>query len=187
MVHPECKRLYCHPNQERDGPSKEKVKLILSPKTRASIESKFNFQTKCFFYGTPAKYKNRKRCQAVFEVRTLKFQKTVRKRCMQKNDGWAKAVLGGFEYAQDLPAVKARYHQTCSTNFRIGHNIPTQYQTAKLLQQAIGIINFEKLSQNFIADTMNRFLKKCKIKILLHQGLFYGDLAYTLKKNCMLA
>ena len=30
--------------------------------------------------------------------------------------------------------------------------------TAKLLQQAIGIINFERLSPNFIADTMNWFL-----------------------------
>ena len=29
---------------------------------------------------------------------------------------------------------------------------------AKLLQQAIGIINFEILSPNFIADTMNWFL-----------------------------
>ena len=30
--------------------------------------------------------------------------------------------------------------------------------TAKLLQRAIGIINFERLSPNFIADTMNWFL-----------------------------
>ena len=30
--------------------------------------------------------------------------------------------------------------------------------TAKLLQQAIGIINFERLSPNFIADPMNWFL-----------------------------
>ena len=30
--------------------------------------------------------------------------------------------------------------------------------TTKLLQRAIGIINFERLSPNFIADTMNWFL-----------------------------
>ena len=30
--------------------------------------------------------------------------------------------------------------------------------TARLLQQAIGIINFKRLSPNFIADTMNWFL-----------------------------
>ena len=30
--------------------------------------------------------------------------------------------------------------------------------TAKFLQQVIGIINFERLSPNFIADTMNWFL-----------------------------
>ena len=64
----------------------------------------------------------------VFEVRTLKFQESVREKCLQRNDEWGKAVLGRLEYAQDLPAVEARYHQSCSTNFRSGCNIPVQYQ-----------------------------------------------------------
>ena len=37
-------------------------------------------------------------------------------------------------------------------------NARNQSLTAKLLQQGIGIINFERLSPNFIADTMNWFL-----------------------------
>ena len=143
MVHPVCRRLYCHPNQERIGPSKESVILVLSPKTRASIESKFSFQTKCFFCGTPAKYKNRKRGQDVFEVRTLKFQKSVREKCMERNDEWGKVVLGRLEYAQDLPAVEARYHQTCSTNFRSGRSTPAQFQASSEMSRVKRICVFE--------------------------------------------
>ena len=51
--------------------------------------------------------------------------------------------------------------------------------TAKLLNRAIGIITFERLSPNFIVNV--------GLKTLLHQGLsepeFYGDLVYELKKN----
>ena len=51
---------------------------------------------------------------------------------------------------------------------------------------AIGIINFEILSPNFIADTIvSKF--NVGLKPLLHQGLsepeFYGDLVYKLKKK----
>ena len=38
------------------------------------------------------------------------------------------------------------------------YNARNKSLTAKLLQQVIGIINFERLSPNFIADTMNWFL-----------------------------
>ena len=59
--------------------------------------------------------------------------------------------------------------------------------TQKLLKQGIGIINFAKLFQNFIDDTMI-FISKFQVglKSLLRQGLsvpdFYGDLVYKLKK-----
>ena len=46
---------------------------------------------------------------------------------MERNDEWGK---GRLEYAQDLPAVEARYHQTCSTNFRSGCSIPAQFQAS---------------------------------------------------------
>ena len=99
VVHPECRRLYCHPNQGRETPSKENVKPILSPNTRASVENRFSFNTKCFFCGTPAKFIERKRGQDVFEVQTLQFQNTVREKCITRNDEWGKVVLGRLEYA----------------------------------------------------------------------------------------
>ena len=67
--------------------------------------------------------------------------------------------------------------------------------TAKLFifsNRAIGIINFERLSTSFIADTMhNELVSKFSVglKTLLHQDLseleFYGDLVYKFKeKKC---
>ena len=52
----------------------------------------------------------------------------MREKCITRNDEWGKVVLGQLEYAQDLPAVEARYNQTCSANFRSGRNIPAPYQ-----------------------------------------------------------
>ena len=50
----------------------------------------------------------------------------------------------------------------------------------------VRIINFERLSPNFIAGTMNWFLNSM-LKTLLQQGLlepeFYGDLVYKFKKK----
>ena len=54
--------------------------------------------------------------------------------------------------------------------------------------RAIGIINFERLSKNFIVDTMNFFIIMFNVglKTLLHQGLseteFYVDVVYTFMK-----
>ncbi len=42
---------------------------------------------------------------------------------------WALFLLGRIEFANDLPAVEARYHQTCCANFRSGYKIPKQFQT----------------------------------------------------------
>ena len=49
VVHQECRHLYCHPNQERSRQRTENVKVLANPKTRTSIESKFDFQTNCIF------------------------------------------------------------------------------------------------------------------------------------------
>ena len=47
--------------------------------------------------------------------------------CKNRNDEWGNVVLGRIDYAQDLPAVEARYHQTCSSNFRPGYQITNKY------------------------------------------------------------
>ena len=75
-----------------------------------------------------ARVNHRKRGQDVSRVTTLQFQRTVRDHCKACNDEWANAVPGRLEYAQDLPAVEARYHNNCSTNFRPGYNIHKQFK-----------------------------------------------------------
>lgn len=101
---------------------------IRSPKTRKSCVQIFDFITKCIFCGTEAKVNGRKRGNDVYPVRTLEFQTTIRDVCIKRSDNWSDTVLGRLEFARDLPAVEARYHQKCSSNFRSGCNIPKIYQ-----------------------------------------------------------
>ena len=63
-----------------------------------------------------------------------------------------------------------------------------KFQLLNFSNRVIGIINFEKLFQNIIAETLNWFSKfKVGLKSLLQQGLsepeFYGDLVHKLKKK----
>ena len=73
---------------------------------------------------------NLKRSLDTFPVRTLEFEGTVKsiyvKAGMMNRET---TVMGRLEYAQDLSACEARYHQTCSTNFRKGRQIPVQFQS----------------------------------------------------------
>jgi len=125
VVHKDCRRSYCHPNIKRKGVTEI---IPSSPRTRQTGKDAFNFETKCFFCGTHAQYDHRKRGTEVFRVKTLEFQQTVKEHCKTRNDEWGNVVLGRLEYAQDLPAVEARYHSSCSSNFRTGYNIPVQFQ-----------------------------------------------------------
>lgn len=124
-VHAECRRLYCHPNQERQ---QEVVEDTSRHQTRKSSDTSFDLKTCCLFCGKPAKVDRHKRGRDVYFVRTLEFQNTVRDVCKARNDYWGNTVLYRLEFANDLPAADAIYHQTCSTNFRSHCNIPQQYQ-----------------------------------------------------------
>ena len=125
-VHVDCRRQYCHPRNEAT-PSKP-LDNKFTERQRRSGEILFRFERDCFFCGTLAKLNGKKRGFDVFPVRTLDFQHTIRELCAKRNDEWGNTVLGRLEYAQDLPAVEARYHQLCSSNFRTGCNIPLRYR-----------------------------------------------------------
>ncbi|KAL5007618.1 hypothetical protein ScPMuIL_016424, partial [Solemya velum] len=58
-----------------------------------------------------AKLNGNKRGFEVFSVRTFEFQATIRSICTQRNDIWGSRVLARLEYAHNLPAVGAIYHQ----------------------------------------------------------------------------
>ena len=126
-MHSECRKRYCHPNQKRTEKEQLAETVIRSPKTRKSCDNKFDYKTSCLFCGTAAKVNHRKRGTDVNFIRTLPILLSIKDVCKSRNDEWGNEVLGRIEYAQDLPAVEARYHQTCSSNFRSGYKTPSKY------------------------------------------------------------
>lgn len=60
-------------------------------------------------------------------MRTQDFQDSIAQICKERNDEWSETVLDRLEYAQDLHAADAVYHQACSVNFRTGKQVPLQH------------------------------------------------------------
>ena len=58
---------------------------------------------------------------------TQDFQDSIAQIWKERNDEWSEIVLGRLEYAQDLHAADAVYHQTCSVVFRTGKQVPLQH------------------------------------------------------------
>ena len=76
IVHIDCRKRFCHPNQlhtEKSTPNS-----LSSPKTRQSSSSKKDFDTKCLFYGFDAKYKDGKRGNDIHTTTTLEFEFSIR-------------------------------------------------------------------------------------------------------------
>ena len=51
----------------------------------------------------------------------------IQEACRVRNDEWAETVRGRLEFAQDLHAADAVYHQACSVNFRTGKQFPKKH------------------------------------------------------------
>ena len=107
-------------------PKKSSSKIIEEQRTigRRSVKPRFNSKEHCFFCGQPAKNDGRKRGNDVIPVRTQDFQDSIAQICKERNDEWSEIVLGRLEYAQDLHAADAVYHQACSVNFHTGEQVP---------------------------------------------------------------
>ena len=52
------------------------------------------------------------------------FQGKIQEACKVRNDEWAETVQERLEFAQDLHAANAVYHQEYSVNFRTGKQVP---------------------------------------------------------------
>ena len=98
-----------------------------TPVGRRSTTPKFSLPDNCIFCGQTAKYDGRKKGFEVLPVKTREFQESIAKICRERCDDWSLVVLGRLEYAQDLNATQAVYHQSCSVNFRTGKQLPKQY------------------------------------------------------------
>ena len=60
-------------------------------------------------------------------MRTQNFQDSIAQICKERNDESSEIVLCRLEYAQDLHAADAVYHQACSVNFCTGKQVPLQH------------------------------------------------------------
>ena len=60
----------------------------------------------------------------MWPITTLTFISNLKETCNKRQDDWGNTVLGRLEYAQDIPAVEARYHNFCLTNFNSGYQVP---------------------------------------------------------------
>lgn len=89
----------------------------------------FNFREHYLFCGTGDKYNGKKRGYDVYPVRTHDFQSNVARICLERDDDWARTVMGRIQFAQDLHAADAFYHQVCSVHFRTGRQIPALYRS----------------------------------------------------------
>ncbi|KAH3738440.1 hypothetical protein DPMN_002484 [Dreissena polymorpha] len=50
--------------------------------------------------------------------------------CESRKDEWGYQVLARLEFAQDLHAADAMYHQTCNVNFRTARQLPSDKKTS---------------------------------------------------------
>ena len=82
------------------------------------------------------------------------FQTAVYAACSIRNEEWAEKISGRLEYARDLHASDAVYHNACNVNFRNGKQIPS-----KLISDDTGFAKRQKVGPP--ADTIKTeaFLK----------------------------
>ena len=164
VVHPECRKSYCHPNIQRQVIEKHDEETISSPRTR-KCGVKFDFKTKCLLCGKDAKFKLNKRGNDVWPVTTLSFISNLKETCNKRQDDWGNMVLGRLEYAQDLPAVEAKYHNVCLTNFNSGYQVPKRYlsEDEQVTSSKKGRPSKTNVEEAFL-KTMDYFEDTCNAK-----------------------
>ena len=127
-IHVDCRRVFC----KRVSMNKNQAEIIQTDQRplRSKITA-FNFKEHCLFCTRKVSFDGKKRGHDVFPVRTKDFDKSVLQTCRGRNDDWARDVQGRLEYAQDLHAADAVYHNSCSSNFRTGKGIPKEHTDEK--------------------------------------------------------
>ncbi|XP_021362244.1 uncharacterized protein LOC110456045 [Mizuhopecten yessoensis] len=136
QVHQDCRKSYVNPKSMHLNQKKSQDKdtdSLLASKSSLRSSSLFDFQQHCLFCGQSARLSGNKRGPDVFPVRTSDFDCTILDICTDRNDDWAAEVKGRIEYAADLYAADALYHQSCSVNFRTFRQVPQEFspQTKK--------------------------------------------------------
>ena len=93
------------------------------------LELNLSTKTTVYFVDNLTNTWAKKHSRKLVRVRTDNFKDSVQKVCKTQNDSWANTVQGRIEYAPNLHAADAVYHQVWSTNFRTGLQIPQQFMS----------------------------------------------------------
>ena len=123
-------------------------------------DTSFSIHRDCLFCGEEVK-----RCSNAwpFSLATTESKDTLRSICHQRNDDWAKQVLGRIESVCDLQAADASYHRACSQNFRGSRKRPsTSTETDHKFQPAKKSRIGRKITQDDECAFLNtlEYLKK---------------------------
>lgn len=133
-VHQNCRKEYCKESSIKKF-LKEKASKVPPSSSCVTLRSKqtFDFQTQCLLCAEKVAIdkqdlsKSRKRSSEGCLVKTTDFQTSIGSKCQKRNDEWGNEVMGRIEYARDLHAKDAIYHQQCSVNFRTGKKKPLKF------------------------------------------------------------
>ena len=117
-VHFHCRKCLTRDASNLQGRPKSTNSSGAHVVVRRSQAAAFNFSEHCIFCALPAKYHGRKRGHNVIPVRTADFQRSIAEAYALRHDEWAQTVKRRLEYARDLHAADAVYHNQCSVNFR---------------------------------------------------------------------
>lgn len=135
-VHKSCRKQYTRESSIVASVKSAKVSSQLSlshsfspvkKKLRSADDGEFDFKINCLFCDKlcceeEEKKKSQARRQKVVSVQTLRFRESVLEVCDQRKDDWAKRVGSRVNSVLCLPAVEAKYHQSCYRDFL--HCIP---------------------------------------------------------------
>ena len=124
-AHKRCRKNYLLNRQLNNSKKRKSTESDTSSKVLRSCRQ-FNYKTDCFFCTkTIPTYHlaGKKTPEKSHQVKTKIFQETVKSKCSERMDTWANEILARIEYAQDLVATEAIYHQSCSVAFRSGRDI----------------------------------------------------------------
>lgn len=98
--------------------------------TRRLSPTQFKFRKHCIFCSKSARYnRGKSEYDVIIAVKAKDFKDSTSisiSICFKRKDRWAEKVKGRLQYAQDLHAADAVYHNQCSIHFLTIKQLPKE-------------------------------------------------------------
>ena len=129
IVHRDCRNSFTNPNNLKAYKKRKAEEEVQPAKYLRSNDSQdFDYATHCLFCKNLVVNENGLRHIEVYRVSTWDFQNKIKFHCKDRCDKWADEVYSRIQFAIDLPAKDALYHNQCSINFRNNRGIPMKFR-----------------------------------------------------------